>query len=98
MVMLYMLTLSMVSLPTSLARHLLVETAGNQIGDDYQIRRRLPTDPPPIYDYTAPHYDYNNAEGELFLIPWSLEFYPNIPSQSTVETFYDLILMPHQEI
>ena len=34
--MLYMLTLSMVSLPTSLTRHLLVETAGNQIGDDYQ--------------------------------------------------------------
>ena len=34
--MLYMLALSMVSLPTSLARHLLVETAGNQIGDDYQ--------------------------------------------------------------
>merc|ERR1711910_226292 len=62
MVMLYMLTLSMVSLPTSLARHLLVETASNQIGDDY-LRRRLPTDPPPIYDYTAPHYDYNNAEG-----------------------------------
>ena len=33
--MLYMLTLSMVSLPTSLARHLLVETSGNQRGDDY---------------------------------------------------------------
>ena len=36
MVLLYMLILSMVSLPTSLARHLLVETAGNQGGDDYQ--------------------------------------------------------------
>ena len=35
MVMLYMLILSMVSLPTSLARHLLVETSGNQRGDDY---------------------------------------------------------------
>ena len=35
MVLLYMLILSMVSLPTSLARHLLVETAGNQRGDDY---------------------------------------------------------------
>ena len=34
--MLYMLTLFMVSLPTNLARYLLVETAGNQIGDDYQ--------------------------------------------------------------
>ena len=34
--MLYMLTLSMVSLPTSLTRYLLVETSGNQIGDDYQ--------------------------------------------------------------
>merc|ERR1711874_119397 len=37
MVMLYMLTLSMVSLPTSLTRYLLVETAGNQRGDDYII-------------------------------------------------------------
>ena len=36
MVLLYMLALCMVSLPTSLARHLLVETSGNQIGDDYQ--------------------------------------------------------------
>ena len=34
--MLYMLTLFMVSLPTNLARYLLVETSGNQIGDDYQ--------------------------------------------------------------
>ena len=34
--MLYMLALSMVSLPTSLTRYLLVETSGNQIGDDYQ--------------------------------------------------------------
>ena len=34
--MLYMLTLFMVSLPTSLTRYLLVETSGNQIGDDYQ--------------------------------------------------------------
>ena len=34
--MLYMLILSMVSLPTSLARHLLVETADNQGGDDYE--------------------------------------------------------------
>ena len=36
MVLLYTLILSMVSLPTSLARHLLVETSGNQRGDDYQ--------------------------------------------------------------
>ena len=36
MVLLYMLILSMVSLPTSLARHLLVETADNQGGDDYE--------------------------------------------------------------
>ena len=35
MVLLYMLALSMVSLPTSLARHLLVETVDNQGGDDY---------------------------------------------------------------
>ena len=33
MVMLYMLALFMVSLPTSMARHLLVETADNQRGD-----------------------------------------------------------------
>ena len=33
MVLLYMLALSMVSLPTSLARHLLVEVADNQRGD-----------------------------------------------------------------
>ena len=41
--MLYMLALSMVSLPTSLARHLLVETSGNQRGDDYTWKG-----PPPI--------------------------------------------------
>ena len=35
MVLLYMLILSMVSLPTSLAKHLLVETADDQRGDDY---------------------------------------------------------------
>ena len=35
MVLLYILILSMVSLPTSLPRHLLVETADNQGGDDY---------------------------------------------------------------
>ena len=92
MVMLYMLTLSMVCLPTSLARHLLVETAGNQIGDDY-LRRRLPTDPPPIYDYTAPHYDYNNAEGELFFIPWS--FIPIFRHSRQSRHFMTLF---HQEI
>merc|ERR1711936_309967 len=36
MVLLYMLALFMVSLPTSLAKHLLVETADNQGGDDYE--------------------------------------------------------------
>ena len=36
MVLLYMLILYMVSLPTSLPKYLLVETAGNQRGDDYQ--------------------------------------------------------------
>ena len=36
MVLLYMLILSMVSLPTSLPKHLLVETADNQGGDDYE--------------------------------------------------------------
>ena len=41
--MLYMLALCMVSLPTSLARHLLVETSGNQRGDDYTWKG-----PPPI--------------------------------------------------
>ena len=52
MVLLYMLALSMVSLPTSLARHLLVETAGNQ----------RPTDPPAINDYTM-QYDYSISKG-----------------------------------
>ena len=91
MVMLYMLTLSMVYLPTSLARHLLVETAGNQIGDDYGFRRLPET--PPIYDYTAPHYDYNNAEGELFLIPWS--FIPIFRHSRQSRHFMTLF---HQEI
>ena len=36
MVLLYTLILCMVSLPTSLPRHLLVETADNQGGDDYE--------------------------------------------------------------
>ena len=36
MVLLYMLILSMVSLPTILPKHLVVETADNQGGDDYE--------------------------------------------------------------
>ena len=49
MVLLYMLILSMVSLPTSLARHLLVKTAANQRGDDYADFKPKPEPgPPPI--------------------------------------------------
>merc|ERR1711913_140319 len=49
MVLLYMLALSMVSLPTSLARHLLVKTAANQRGDDYTDFKPKPEPgPPPI--------------------------------------------------
>jgi len=59
MVLLYMLALSMVSLPTSLARHLLVETAGNQGGDDYH--RSPPRLPPPSggSDYQEPKPELN---------------------------------------
>merc|ERR1711910_201181 len=49
MVLLYILALSMVSLPTSLARHLLVKTAANQRGDDYTDFKPKPEPgPPPI--------------------------------------------------
>ena len=99
MMMVYMLALSMVSLPTSLARHLLVETAGNQGGDDYH--RSPPRLPPPSggSDYQEPkpelnlgHFTLDQFEkGELSMIPLSF-----IPILSTVETFHDLILMPHQ--
>ena len=135
--MLHMLALCMVSLPTSLARHLLVETSGNQRGDDYTWKG-----PPPIspnYSISSEGHKKNYKEelikitdemkrqgkdyggftdflketvelvkpawkvvgpalqkgfnavmdqlnkGELFMIP-------NIPSQSTVETFFDLIM------
>ena len=98
MVMLYMLILSMVSLPTSLARLLLVETAGNQGGDDYHWSP--PRLPPPSggSDYQEPkpelnlgHFTLDQFEkGELSMIPLSF-----IPILSTVETFHDLILMPH---
>ena len=60
MVLLYMLILSMVSLPTSLPKHLLVETA-DKGGDDYS---------PPFF----PPYDYGmekQNKGKLFMIPWS---------------------------
>ena len=58
--MLYMLALSMVSLPTSLTRHLLVETAGNQGGDDYH---RSPPRLPPSggSDYRRPKKNSKKA-------------------------------------
>merc|ERR550517_811656 len=49
MVLLYTLILCMVSLPTSLPRHLLVETA-DKGGDDYTNHVGFPR-PPPFYDY-----------------------------------------------
>ena len=60
MVLLYMLTLSMVSLQTSLAKNLLVETAGNQRGDDYH---RSPPSLPPSggSDYRRPKKNYKKA-------------------------------------
>ena len=65
MVLLYMLALFMVSLPTSLARHLLVETA-DKGGDDYSRPRPSPS--PPFF----PSHDYSKGqqnEGKLFMIP-----------------------------
>ena len=61
MVLLYMLILSMVSLPTSLPKHLLVETA-DKGGDDYSEPPRIPP-----YDYSMGQ----NNKGKLFMIPWS---------------------------
>ena len=85
MVLLYMLALSMVSLPTSLARHLLVETSGNQRGDDYTDFKPKPEPgPPPISpDYSKETKPFPTIEkwykrdgkwikeGELFMIPRS---------------------------
>merc|ERR1711936_878986 len=57
MVLLYMLALFMVSLPTSLAKHFLVETADNQRGDDYhRSHPRLP--PSGGSDYRRPKKNY----------------------------------------
>ena len=57
MVLLYMLALSMVSLPTSLTKNLLVETADNQRGDDYhRSHPRLP--PSGGSDYRRPKKNY----------------------------------------
>ena len=64
MVLLYTLILCMVSLPTSLPRHLLVETA-DKGGDDYQ--GLPPPRPPPFYDYVMEKQN----KGKLFMIPWS---------------------------
>ena len=68
MVLLYMLALYMVSLPTSLARHLLVETSGNQRGDDYTDFKPKPEPgPPPISpDYSeSPKGPKKNYKKEL---------------------------------
>ena len=67
MVLLYMLALSMVSLPTSLARHLLVKTAANQRGDDYTDFKPKPAPgPPPISpDYSLGIWTERD-KGELF--------------------------------
>ena len=48
MVLIYMLILSMVSLPTSLPKHLLVETA-DKGGDDYSFSPSPPFFPPQDY-------------------------------------------------
>ena len=67
MVLIYMLALSMVSLPTSLARHLLVKTAANQRGDDYTDFKPKPAPgPPPISpDYSLGIWTERD-KGELF--------------------------------
>ena len=87
MVLLYMLILSMVSLPTSLPKHLLVETADNQGGDDYGHCSCFLC----CWDYSKGQQN----EGKLFIIPWS--FIP-IFRHSRQSRLYDLILMWHQEI
>ena len=60
MVLLYTLILCMVSLPTSLPKHFLVETADNQGGDDYH---RSPPRLPPSggSDYRRPKKNYKKA-------------------------------------
>ena len=65
MVLLYTLILCMVSLPTSLPRHLLVETA-DKGGDDYTNHVGFPR-PPPFMDYGMEKQN----KGKLFKIPWS---------------------------
>ena len=76
MVLLYMLALFMVSLPTSLARHLLVETADNQRGDDSQ---HMPKPPPPFFggrddrlSMTDIHRDVMKRQGKMKIGEWNL--------------------------
>ena len=80
MVMLYMLALFMVSLPTSMARHLLVETADNQRGDDSQhMPKPPPWHPPPFFggrddrpSMTDIHRDVMKRRGKIKIGEWNL--------------------------
>ena len=63
MVLLYTLILSMISLPTSLARHLLVETA-DKGGDDYQDGGWVAGNPPTSSPWHgSPRRDYGGPWG-----------------------------------
>merc|ERR1712141_353196 len=65
--LLFMLILSMVSLPTSLPKHLLVETA-DKGGDDYSRPSPRPPRPPPFFpsrDYSMGQQDEGQDYGRL---------------------------------
>merc|ERR1712105_199793 len=67
MVLLFMLILSMVSLPTSLPKHLLVETP-DKGGDDYSRPSPRPPRPPPFFpsrDYSMGQQDEGQDYGRL---------------------------------
>ena len=76
MVLLYTLILCMVSLPTSLPKHFLVETADNQGGDDYSYSEaaeealELLYRPSPFGVLGEDSKEQQN-KGKLFMIPWS---------------------------
>jgi len=68
MVLLYMLILSMVSLPTILPKRFLVETEDNQEGDDYDAPMN-----PPLMDYSMGQQnkgeDYRVKKGQDYGCP-----------------------------
>ena len=81
MVLLCMLILSMVSLPTSLPKHLLVETADNQGGDDYE-EPKPEISPDFMGHFTIDQFD----KGELSI---SSQYSVTVDSQDILCPFYD---------